>query len=139
MRHYHAGYNMPGYLPESDSGAYVFATFADARASLLDDMERHADSEESWADEHACDDIPCPTYGDSCPWNIAGAIRCEMEDLTDCDASSTEWGGGAGNLAYWVHQCGETICLDEEDRETLAEHAMDEAYATNLRTAGKDY
>jgi len=119
MIHYHAGYNMPGYLPESDC-ATVFATFADARDSLLDDMERNADSLESWADAHACDDIPCPTYGDSCPWNEAGAIRCEIEDLKAASTSSTEWGGYGGNLAYWVHVCDETICLGEEDRLTLS-------------------
>jgi len=130
MRHYHSGYSMSGYLLESEDASWVFATFADARASLADDMDRHADSLESWADEHACDDIPCPTYGDSCPWNEAGQIRCEIEDLSAASASASEWGGYAANLAYWVCQCHETICLDDEDRLTLSIAMHPANYAT---------
>jgi len=119
MRHYHSGYNMPGYLPESDC-AYVFASFADARDSLVDDMKRHADSEESWVDEHACDDIPCPTYGDGCGYNRACDIRASAEDLGAEEATSSDWGGYGGDLAYWVHACDEAICLDDEDRLSLS-------------------
>lgn len=127
MLHYHSGYNMPGYLPESDHAAYVFSTFVDARASLALDMTRHAESDESWADEHDCDDVPCPTYGDTCPDMMASEVRASAEDLASCEPSSSEWGGYGGNLAYWVHECHESICLDEEDRAMLAEHAMSEA------------
>jgi hypothetical protein len=42
-----------------------------ADAAQLREMARAA---RSWSDEHDCDDIPCPTYGDDCPWQQAGAL-----------------------------------------------------------------
>ena len=68
--HWHAGYNQPGYLPEAEPD--VHASCHAAFEALADDMEVHAAATESWADPHDCDDIPCPTYGDDCPWQTAG-------------------------------------------------------------------
>jgi len=117
--HYHAGQNLPGYLPMDDE-PFTFLTFADARDSLADDMARNADSEESWVEEHDCDDIPCPTYGDSCGWNAAQNIRGAIEDLLAQGPAEQEWVGYGGNLAYWIVSCHEDGCLTDEDRDELA-------------------
>ncbi len=107
--HWHAGYNQPGYLPEAEPG--VYASFEAARDTLGADMEAHAAATESWADTHDCDDIPCPTYGDDCPWQQAGNIRAEREDLLD--SARPEWSGSAAGTAYWVTRCGDAACVAE--------------------------
>jgi len=119
---------MPGYLPESDAG--TFATFAEARCALLADMETHEDSLTTWTEEHNCDDIPCPTYGEGCSFMMAGEVRFAAEDLDATLPSETEWGGYGGNLAYWIHECHETICLDDEDQLNLSIALHPANYAT---------
>ena len=117
VSHWHAGYNQPGYLPEVEPD--VFASFEAARESLACDMEHHAANEESWADPHNCDDIPCPRYGDRCPWQQAGAIRAERDDLLSTEGP--EWSGSAAGIAYWVSPCQDIKCIAEP-----AYHQQDE-------------
>lgn len=107
-QHWHAGYNQPGCLPEAEPS--VHDSFEEARHVLADEMTLHADAEESWADEHDCDDIPCPTYGDECHWQRAGELRIEREDLLVADGPG--WSGYGAGLSYWVHACSKADCPD---------------------------
>jgi hypothetical protein len=71
-------------------------------------MDYHADSQETWSDEHDCDDIPCPTYGDNCPWNTAQDIRHEVDVINGLGRNGSQvdgWLTYAGNLAYWINPC----------------------------------
>jgi len=45
---YSVGYNMPGYMPDSES--FRVDTCGDARAALADEMRRHADDEPTYAE-----------------------------------------------------------------------------------------
>jgi hypothetical protein len=109
MSHWHAGYNQPGYLPVSEPG--VFSSFEAARESLAEDMESHAASEATWAHPHDCDDAPCPTYGESCPWDRAQTIRAERDELVSVDGF--EWHGVAADTAYWITRCERIACVTE--------------------------
>lgn len=114
--HWHAGWNMPGYMPECD--VYTFESFEGARGYMVESLGWHADNQETWVDEHDCDDIPCPTYGDGCPWNIAQNTRMladELEGLPADGSKGSVWNGYAGNLVYWVELCIEDCELDTED------------------------
>lgn len=118
VAHWHAGYNQPGYLPETEPG--IYASFHAARDAIAEDMEAAAASVETWADPHDCDDIPCPTYGDDCPWQQAGTIRAERDDLLASDGP--EWSGHANGMAYWVTPCGDVSCVAELVAQIAAEH-----------------
>lgn len=110
--HWHVGWNMPGYLPEMEP--YTCWTIEDARGLMIDELGFHADNQETWVDEHDCDDIPCPTYGDSCPWMMAQDIRALVDDIVsygDDYARLGAWNGYAGNLVYWITICTE-VCDD---------------------------
>lgn len=102
--HYAVGHSFPGYLPEGD--VWVVETLDEAKAVLAADMIHAADSFESWADEHDCDDIPCPTYGDDCPWNHAQDLRNEAEQVMTWPTSGNTLVGG---LAYWIDDTDEEI------------------------------
>jgi hypothetical protein len=121
--HWHAGYNQPGYLPEAEPGVYT--SYHAARDALAEDMEAAAEATETWADPHDCDDIPCPTYGEDCPWQAAGAIRAERDDLIASDGP--EWSGHAGGLAHWVTACGDAACVVDLVAQIAAEHAADDS------------
>ncbi len=97
--HFHAGWNLPGYLPEND--VECFDSFADAKQYMIDSMLHQADNTTSWAEEHDCDDVPCPTYGDSCPWQKAQDISNTAEEL-NLD-NGPDWGAFAGDLGYWIN------------------------------------
>lgn len=114
--HYHVGWNMPGYLPEM--APFTCESFVDARAYLMDELEVHADNRESWSGEHDCDDIPCPTYGDDCPWNVAQDTRVLADELDTLSVKSDEgtgWSGYAGDLAYWIMPCTDDCDIESED------------------------
>ena len=72
LTHFHAGHNDAGYLPESDPE--TFDTFEDAKRYMFGELLWAADNMASWADEHDCDDVPCPTYGDECPEQLASEV-----------------------------------------------------------------
>ena len=63
---------------------------------------------------HHCDDIPCPTYGDQCPEDMANSLSLAAEDLNL--ASGPEWGEVVAGFAYWIMPCSDDDC-DLEDAE----------------------
>lgn len=96
--HYHYGHNIPGYLPMSDDANYC-ATFDEARAALIDDMERAGDEEE---DDYA------PGWADS--------FRAALEEartatgpfyVNICSDGPHDLG-----VAYWVMACVEDDCAE---------------------------
>jgi hypothetical protein len=102
---------MPGYLPEDEVDHYE--SWDDAIDGLIWDMGRLADAIVTWADEHDCDDIPCPTYGDDCPWDMAKtceALASELDALKGADTTVTEWYGYVGGYGYWITPCEESEC-----------------------------
>jgi hypothetical protein len=74
-----AGHNDPGYLP--DNPPTITRDWQLARDALIEDLRYAADATQTWADPHDCDDIPCPTYGDDCPDNLAGDLRLAADEL----------------------------------------------------------
>jgi len=124
--HFHAGYNDPGYLPESEPA--TFATFADAKAWLIETLNWHADNVGTWADEHDCDDLPCPTYGDDCPHDKANSLSLAAENLNLCNGP--EWGDTVAGVAYWIlpYTCDECDgqCDYDADTHDDDEEANDE-------------
>lgn len=108
-QHWHCGFNQPGYLPESEPEAH--GSFEAAQESLAADMDLHAGSEESWAEEHDCDDVPCPTFGDACQEQRAAAIRNERDELLA--AVGEEWEAYAADFVYWVRPCDSADCAKE--------------------------
>lgn len=114
--HWHVGWNMPGYLPECNVAS--FDNIEDARTYLIDELGFHAANQETWADEHDCDDIPCPIYGDRCPWNMAREIEALADEL-EADQDDVRrlgaWNGYAGDLVYWIELCVEDCDLESED------------------------
>lgn len=117
--HYHAGRNMPGYMPEAD--VETFDTFEDAKRYTIGELDRAGDCIQSWGEEHDCDDIPCPTYGDECPWDIASTYSHTMEELNL--SNGPEWGeilpttGSPHDLgvSYWINQCADPDCLEDQE------------------------
>ena len=99
---------MPGYLPESDP--YVAESWEGAKAYMVEELRYHADNAESWADDHDCDDIPCPTYGDDCPWNNATQLRGEADHLESTYGATDGWDGWSERLHYWISPCSDAEC-----------------------------
>lgn len=114
--HFHAGYNQPGYLPENEPA--TFTTFADAKAWLLWELNLAADNVGTWADEHDCDDVPCPTYGDDCPHDKANSLSLAAEDLNL--NNGPEYGDTVAGTAYWITPCAESDCAPESDEDESA-------------------
>jgi hypothetical protein len=79
---YATGHNQPGYLPDDDgTNRLITRDWQRARDSLLEDLRGAADATQTWADPHDCDDLPCPTYGDDCPDNLAADLRMAADEL----------------------------------------------------------
>lgn len=91
--HYHAGHNMPGYLPESD--VYRFDTFEEAKLSTIYDIDRYGDYL-----------FDCERHDDA---DNSSAI---MEDL-NLD-NGPEWSDIVGDIAYWINQCDDD-CPENDD------------------------
>ena len=100
-----AGWSRPGCLPESLPR--VTRDWSEARDALAEEMAYHADAVESWNDEHDCDDIPCPTYDDACPWDRAQDVRRAREDLLSHDRPGP-WLDHADGLTWWIEPTDET-------------------------------
>lgn len=79
--HWVVGHNMPGYSP--DNSPDHVETWNDAIGSLCEDLEIAAESLVTWSDEHDCDDIPCPTYGESCAWAQSQECADAVDQITD--------------------------------------------------------
>lgn len=133
--HYHAGHNMPGYLPESD--VETFATFADAKSHTIYELNYAAENVATWADEHDCDDVPCPTYGDDCPHDQANALSLVAEDL-NLD-NGPEWGDIVAGLSWWITECHEDGCEVEEEGDDFdaADYIVDAAALTTCSACGE--
>jgi hypothetical protein len=104
--HWHAGWNMPGFLPEADPGTY--ASFREARDALAEELAAHANAEQTWNDAHDCDHVPCPTYGDRCHWQRAGTLRAIRDEVLGVDAEN--WSARSTGLAYWIEACTADSC-----------------------------
>lgn len=98
---YAVGNNDPGYLPEGD--VWVTDRFELAKAALAYDLETAADHAESWVEPHDCDDIPCPTYGDTCPWNLAQDLRAAAQEVNGW----TVPGSILVDRVYWIEETDE--------------------------------
>lgn len=108
--HFHAGWNMPGYMPDSEPS--TFEDFDTAKRYVIDELESYADAQQTWADDHDCDDVPCPTHRDDCAWQRASAIALVAEEV-NLEAGPFE--AHAGEYVYWVAACFEPECIEDED------------------------
>ncbi len=107
--HWHVGWNVPGDLPELAPGTCM--TFEDAQQALAEELAAHADSEETWSDDHDCDDVPCPAYGDSCHWQRASQLRPLRDEVLG--AVPGNWSSRSGGLAYWIEASSDRSCRSE--------------------------
>ena len=107
--HFHVGCNAPAHTPEPVS---PFAQWTDAQTALAAMLATHADALATWAGDHDCDDIPCPTFGDTCPWQRAGALTNERDDLLAASAGQP-WSAVADGVRYWLTACAAPRCLPE--------------------------
>ncbi len=98
--HYVAGWNMPGYMPDSEPAA--FETADEARGYIADELENAADAENE-------------AEGDSLD---AADMRYVAQSLREIDAG--EWGQTVGQWHYWISfQPGQLA--DPEESAELAE------------------
>lgn len=106
---YCAGYNEPGYLPDSDEGPATFATFDEARRAIITEIKRSEDIRGDEGDESAAEELA----------SLAEDVNLESSPFDVV---------GADGLAYWVMR--RTACdLAEELAETIR---------NGNRTAGRD-
>jgi hypothetical protein len=99
-----AGHNQPGYLP--DSSPMLTRDWQLARDTLIEDLHDAADATQTWADPHDCDDIPCPTYGDDCPDNLAADLRASADELQTLEPPA-RWQTTVGGEAWWLDDLGD--------------------------------
>jgi hypothetical protein len=99
-----AGHNQPGYLPDSEP--VVTRDWQLARDTLIDDLRFAADATETWADPHDCDDVPCPTYGDDCPDNLAAGLRAAADELATSNPDAG-WQATVGREVWWLDDIGD--------------------------------
>lgn len=104
--HYHAGHNIPGYLPMDDE-PYAYSTFADAKTSIIDDLDRAGDHYYA-----AGEDEDERGLGDD--------YSAAMEELnlnngpewdTYLPTSTSEHDLGEH---WWIVQCSEPDCMDDD-------------------------
>jgi hypothetical protein len=90
--HYHAGHNMPGYLPESD--VYTCGTFDEAKSIVIDDLDRYGD------------------YLFECDRKDEADETCAlMQDLNLENAPI--WHGYVGDLVYWIEPCHDGCDMED--------------------------
>lgn len=95
-RQYVVGFNMPGYMPDSEPS--IFDDADEARASLADEMRRSAETEEESAEELE---------------EAADAL-----ELLSSDEAGAEWGRTIGQFHYWLSYEGR-VGLDDDETEEL--------------------
>lgn len=93
MTHYHAGHNMPGYLPESD--VYTCETFDKAKSATINDLEYYGDylfdcERKNEADEQS-----------------AISVDLSLDN-------GPEWGAYVGDLFYWITPCNDNCDMESE-------------------------
>lgn len=93
--HWHAGYNMVGYLPEMDP-SYPFEDFEHAKRDMIGRLDNDGDFAFEYEGEEGKD--------------RADALSALMEDL-NLD-SGPEWGTIVGNISYWIVTCDEDECAE---------------------------
>jgi hypothetical protein len=104
---YATGHNQPGYLPDDDgTNRLVTRDWQCARDSLVEDLRDTAAATQTWADPHDCDDIPCPTYGDDCPDNLAADLRMAAEELAALQPD-TPWQATVAGQAWRLDDLGD--------------------------------
>ena len=105
--HYHYGQNIPGYLPMADE-PNICETWEDARAGLLDDIERAGDMVD--LDDYA------PGWGAS--WEQALEDVRTWETGEDIYVNVCSDGPHDLGVSYWVVACAESECREamEDDR-----------------------
>jgi hypothetical protein len=107
MTHFHAGQNMPGYLPESDVA--TFGSFGDAKRFMIVELDRAGDSifEAGETEEER---------------GIADEYSAAMEELNL--EAGPEWGVILPSstsehdlgLSFWINACDELECeIPDED------------------------
>ena len=101
---YVVGWNMPGYLPESEP--YAYQTWDEAKQALIDELERQADMTEPDDEEGQ---------------RLADESAGEAEDLNL--SNGPEWSTVIGNMAFWInatpaHDLNPNILQDENGSVT---------------------
>lgn len=107
---FYAGSNIPGYLPMADSPA-MFATFADAKAWLLDELSTD-DSERGDAMSAIAEDLNlCGSHGETEFYDVAFRVG------DDGEPEAHDLG-----IAYWITweatdcaHCGQQATMVGED------------------------
>ena len=103
---YSTGHNQPGYLPDNDGTIAVTHDWRRARDRLVEELRGAADATQTWADPHDCDDVPCPTYGDDCPDNLAADLRMAADEAADLQPG-TPWRATVAGHAWWLRDLGD--------------------------------
>lgn len=97
-----AGFNMPGYLPESEPAG--FATFEEAKAYIIGELDRHGDNAFDVGD--SLRDTDPDAARDL--FDQADALSAAMEDLNletrdhGRMGETSPWDTVVGNAAYWI-------------------------------------
>ena len=109
--HFHVGWNRLGCLPDGEPESCD--TFGEAKTNLIAELLAASDSVGSWCEPHDCDDVPCPTFGDECPNDIANSLALAAEDLNL--TSGPEWSDVVAGFVYWIMPCSDEDCDVEGD------------------------
>lgn len=110
---YTAGWNMPGYLPDSEPVA--FQTADEAREYLADEMRREAD---------IVDEGIAAGHVDAALAETAAQLREAADALENLktEKAGAEYGWTIGAYHYWLsYDASPTAGLDDSDAEELAE------------------
>ena len=140
--HFHAGHNDAGYLPESD--AATFPIFDDAKTYMIGELLQAADAMSSWADPHDCDDVPCPSFGDDCPEQLANSVALAADELNL--ENGPEWfaslsDGRSLPVSWWISPCYDD-CQDDDEcpcsecAEELAHPTFAHPYSGSVTISG---
>lgn len=115
-----AGWNMPGYMPDSEPASFDNAE--NARIYIADEMESEADNIES--------DVENPDESDLEPITAEWSSRATCAQLREAAervrAGSGEYGLTVGAYHYWVTQDGNMLEPDENEELQELENAAGE-------------
>lgn len=103
-----------GWCEDEDTSTYdetILDTYDDARERLAEELAFRAGWAEAVAVSHDCDDFAtCPTYGDSCPWNLAQDLRFERDEMLADEDS--DFALKIGGCHFWLFPCGYDVERD---------------------------